>query len=101
LKKYGKPYILGRKALDYVTYVDPSKDPSKEVAYNWLAEAINEGGESNEVGVFQQYFLLSDEMYKKNPSGFKEQYINDYLKITPMLTNCGNSGVAKILFMQT
>lgn len=95
LKKYGKPYILGRKAIDYVTYVDPSKDPSKEVAYNWLAEAINEGGESNEVGVFQQYFLLSDEMYKKNPSGFKEQYINDYLKITPMLTNCGNSGVAK------
>lgn len=95
MKKYGKPYILGRKAIDYVTYVDPVKDPLKEKAYKWLAEAIELGGESNEVGVFQQYFLLADDMYKKNPNGFKEQYINDYLMITPMLTNRGNSGVAK------
>lgn len=95
LKKYGKPYILGRKALDYVTYVDPAKDPLKRQAYNWLAEAIDLGGTSNEVAVFQQYFMLSDAQYAKDPAGFKQQYINDYLKVTPILSERGASGDLK------
>lgn len=93
LKKYGKPYILGRKAIDYCTYA-PATD-SKEKAYEWLNEAIKEGGASNEVGVFHQYFILSDEMYKKNPSAQKLKYIDDYLLITPYLAERGASGVAK------
>ncbi|MCQ2194299.1 MAG: tetratricopeptide repeat protein [Paludibacteraceae bacterium] len=95
MKKYGKPYILGRKAIDYVTYVDPAKDPDKRQAYNWLAEAIDLGGTSNEVGVFQQYFMLSDAQYAKDPNGFKQQYINDYLKVTPLLSERGASGDPK------
>ena len=95
MKKYGKHYILGRKALDYVTYVDPAKDPDKRQAYNWLAEAIDLGGTNNEVFVFQQYFMLSDAMYAKDQKGFKQQYINDYLKVTPLLSERGASGDMK------
>ena len=52
--RYGKPYILGRKAIDYVQYVDSSKDPQKEKAYEWLKEALQLGGKAKEADVFQQ-----------------------------------------------
>ncbi len=93
--KYGKAYILGRKAIDYVRFANPAKDPLKENAYKWLSEAIDLDKSGNEVAVFQQYFILSNGLYKGKPDLYRETYINDYLKITPMLTERAASGEPK------
>lgn len=93
--KYGKAYILGRKAFDYVRFVNLSKDPLKENAYKWLAEAIDLDKSANEVIVFQQYFVLASDIYKNKPEAFRDTYINDYLKITPMLGERAGSGDPK------
>ena len=93
--RYGKAYILGRKAIDYVRLVNPSKDPLKENAYKWLSEAIDLDKSANEAVVFQQYFILSSDLYKGKPDAFRDTYINDYLKITPMLMERAASGDPK------
>ncbi|MBO4736619.1 MAG: tetratricopeptide repeat protein, partial [Paludibacteraceae bacterium] len=54
--------------------------------YGWLKEAIEKGGEKNEAQVFQQYFILSDGIYKANPTINRDLYIADYMKIMPMMT---------------
>jgi len=93
--RYGKAYILGRKAIDYVRFVNPSKDPLKENAYKWLSEAIDLNKSANEAAVFQQHFILATDLYKGKPDAFRETYINDYLKITPMLAERAASGDPK------
>ena len=93
--KYGEAYILGRKAIDYVRFVNPNKDPLREKAYKWLSEAIDLDESANEAVVFQQYFILSSGLYKGKPDAFRNTYINDYLKITPMLMERAASGDPK------
>ena len=94
-RKQGKDYILGRKAIDYVEYVPDSRDPMKSQAYKWLSDVIAAQGTNCEVSVFQQYFLLSDASFKKNPNTFRSTYIDDYMKVTPLLAERAASGVAK------
>jgi tetratricopeptide (TPR) repeat protein len=90
--RYDKAYILGRKAIEYMQNVDPAKDPLKEKAYEWMKEAVELKGSGNEAAVLLQYFLLSDAMYKRKGNQFKQEYINDYLKIVPLLGERINSG---------
>ena len=56
------------RLFDYITYIDQvsTADPMKKQAYDWLKQTINEGGADNELNVFYQYYLLSEEMFKKN-----------------------------------
>ncbi|MDR1729970.1 MAG: hypothetical protein LBR52_04840 [Prevotellaceae bacterium] len=93
--RYGKAYILGRKAGDYMRFADPKKDPLKENAYKWLSEAIELEKGANEASVFQNHFVLASNMYKAKPDAFKETYISDYLKVTPMLSERAASGDPK------
>lgn len=87
VKKYPTYYILGRKAIDYVKYSPAiTGDDIKLKAYQWLQEAINNGGEKCEAGAFQQYFLLSEGMYKSNPTANRQKFIDDYMKITPLMS---------------
>ena len=90
--RFGRATILGRKAVDYVRFANPAKDPLKENAYKWLAEAIELDKSANEAAVFQQYFILSDGMYKVKQDAFRDIYIGDYLKIAPMLMERAASG---------
>ena len=87
VKKYPTYYILGRKSFDYINYAPTlTNDATKQKAYGWLKEAIEKGGEKNEAQVFQQYFILSDGIYKANPTVNRDLYIADYMKIMPMMT---------------
>ena len=87
VKKYPTYYILGRKSFDYINYAPTlTNDATKQKAYGWLKEAIEKGGEKNEPQVFQQYFILSDGIYKANPNVNRDLYIADYMKIMPMMT---------------
>lgn len=83
-KKYGKYYILGKKASDYMKFApENSKDP--KVAYGWLNEVIEHEGKNASAGTFSQYFYLSDVIFKADKDGARDQYIADYIKIGPML----------------
>lgn len=94
-RKYGKNYIMGRKAIDYIEFVPDGRDPMKNQAYKWLSDVIDAQGTSCEVSVLQQYFVLSDALFKHNPNSFRSTYIDDYMKVTPLLAERAASGVAK------
>lgn len=87
--------ILGEKALDYVRYAPASRDPQKKVAYQWMNEVIEKEGVKCKASLFQSYFSLSDSYFKANKDGFRQTYINDYLKISPFLSERINSGDPK------
>lgn len=83
-KKYGKYYILGKKAADYMQFApESSKDP--KVAYGWLTEVIDNQGKNASASAFTQYFYLSDLQFKAQKDSYREAYIADYIKIGPML----------------
>lgn len=89
-------YIRGRKAFDYTSYASQvsTTDPLNKKAYEWLKESIKEGKEQNEVSVFQQCYILSQGLYKSNANAFRQQYVDDYLLITDMLTKRVQQGGA-------
>ncbi len=93
--KYRKAYILGKKAIDYDRFVNPQKDPHKKKAYKWLSEAIELDTSANEAAAFRLHFVLSTNLYKATPDAFIWTYIDDYLKVTPMLSERAASGEAK------
>ncbi len=80
--KYPTPWILGIKALDYITYV--KGDDLKKPAYEWLETSVDALGESSELEVLRQLMLLSNNIYKADPT-HAEQYIADYLKVKNIL----------------
>lgn len=85
-KKYGKYYILGKKAMDYIQYVPASRnDPNKKVAYQWLSEVIANEGSKTSANIFSMYSYLSDVIYKSEKDGFRDTYIADYIKISPLI----------------
>jgi tetratricopeptide (TPR) repeat protein len=102
-------YIRGRKAFDYITYIDQvsAADPMKKQAYEWLKQTIKEGGADNEINVFYQYYLLSEGVYKKseeiakkNPTAAnrktldadRQQFVDDYLNVTNLLAKRVDQG---------
>ncbi len=82
--KYSTPWILGRKAIDYITYFP--EDKLKENAYGWLKESIDALGSQAEVSVMQHYTILSMNMFRANPTEKGEQFINDYTRTNGLLT---------------
>ncbi|MCQ2209515.1 MAG: hypothetical protein MJZ34_04415 [Paludibacteraceae bacterium] len=94
-RKMNKNQILADKALDYIKYVPASRDPEKKMAYQWLTEVIDKEGSNCKASVFQNFFALSDSYFKANKDGFRQTYINDYLKLGPLLTERINSGDEK------
>lgn len=80
--KYPTPYILGEKAMDYVTYFP--EDELKEQAYNWLSQSLDGMGAKSKVSVIQQFARLSYGLYKADNSR-QQQYIADYQKASDLL----------------
>ena len=76
--RYPKAWILGLKALDYITYV--KGDDSKKPAYKWLEESIDGQVEATELEVIRQFMLLSTANYQADKSTV-DKYIADYLKV--------------------
>ncbi len=92
-RKMNKNQILGDKAMDYVKYAPAARD--KKVAYQWMSDVIDNEGSNCKATLFQTYFNLSDGLFKANKDGFRQTYIDDYLKISPLLSERANSGDPK------
>ena len=76
-RKYGKDWIIARKAADYIRLKGDNADP--KVYYAWLGEVINEFGENSEAMGVSLYMMGSHRQLLADPN-FKETYLEDYLK---------------------
>ncbi|MDR0537077.1 MAG: hypothetical protein LBH04_03385 [Tannerellaceae bacterium] len=80
--KYGKDWIIGRKAQDYFQRTGEKMEP--QLLYNWTKEAINEYGDNVDLLALSYYMAASNQLMLADPSK-KECYIQDYLKISAIL----------------
>ena len=81
-KRYGKDWIISRKASDYLGQMGDNADP--KVIYGWLGDVINEYGDKMEALGLSLYMMSSHRQFLSDPN-FKEQYLSDYLKVSKML----------------
>ncbi|MDR0370709.1 MAG: hypothetical protein LBH80_02490 [Prevotellaceae bacterium] len=86
--RYPTPWILGIKALDYVTYQQDEK--LKPTAYEWFVKSIDALGKESEIPVLTEFFKLSAAMYKADKETHGEKFITDYLKISDLLDKQAN-----------
>jgi tetratricopeptide (TPR) repeat protein len=75
-KKYGKNWIVGRKAQDYITLKGQKADFSLVNA--WTKEVLDEYKENTESLAISLYMFSSFQEMQKDPNN-KEKYINDYM----------------------
>ena len=80
--KYGKDWIISRKAQDYLRLKGDNAD--EKLVYDWLKEVIDEKGNDMEaLGVSLFMFASLKEM--QNDPNLKGRYIQDYLKCSAIL----------------
>jgi len=80
--RYGKDWIVGRKAQDYIQFMGDNVDHKK--LYGWLKEVVDEYG-NNTDALSVSLFMFSAHSILMNDPNFKEQYIEDYLKSSAIL----------------
>lgn len=81
-KRYGKDWIVSRKAQDYLQYKGEKSDFN--TLYTWLNEVVNEFGDNTEPLAASLFTFASLQKMMADPN-FKEQYIQDYLKAAKIL----------------
>lgn len=81
--RYGKDWIVSRKAQDYIKYMGNDVD-AKEL-YGWLKEVVNEYGEKTEALAVSLFMFASYQLLSEDPEGFKPTYLDDYLKASAIL----------------
>ncbi len=81
-QRYGKDWIVSRKAQDYFQLKGENSDPN--VIYNWTKEVIDEYGNNTEALAVSYYMLASNQLLSANEN-HKERYIQDYLKASAIL----------------
>ncbi len=81
-RRYGKDWIVSRKAQDYIVQMKDKVDYNK--VYNWLNEIVTEFGDKTDpLGI--SYFMYSSFYKMKADENHKSQYVDDYLKATKIL----------------
>lgn len=81
-KRYGKDWIVSRKAQDYLQYKQDKADFNQ--LYTWLKEVVDESGNNTEPLAVSLYSFASLKKLMEDPN-FKEQYIQDYLLASGIL----------------
>lgn len=78
-RRYGKDWIVARKAQDYLAQTGDDADYNQ--TYAWLKETVDEKGNDTEALGLSLYAFSSMKKMVNDPN-FKEQYIQDYLKVS-------------------
>ena len=81
-RRYGKDWIIGNKATDYVQYM--GKDADANALYSWTKEVVDEFGDKTEARAVSMFIYASLLKMQADPN-FKDQYIQDYLKAASIL----------------
>ena len=97
--RYGKDWIVSRKAQDYIQYMGDKADV--KVLYGWLGEVITEFKEKTEALAVSYCMYSSHQQLLKDPN-FKEQFIQKYLKCSAIFdTQVSTVSAALIAASQT
>lgn len=75
--RYGKDWIVARKAQDYIQYKGENAD--NKLLYGWLKETVDEYGNKTDALAVSLYMFSSLRLLQADPN-FKADYIADYLK---------------------
>lgn len=79
-----RPFVYGRKAVDYFTLHPDGENSDKKPAYEWLTICINECSVRQFNAAYAPYFILASKAMLENPE-HKTQFINDYLKVMDVM----------------
>ena len=74
--KYPDEYVLGMKAMDYLTYF--TEDELALTAYEWLKTSVTALGAKSQITVLRKYVEVSYNIYKSNPDQYGSQFLADY-----------------------
>ena len=74
--KYPDAYVLGLKAMDYLTYF--TEDELAMPAYGWLKESVTALGAKAQIAVLRKFVEISYNIYKSNSDQYGEQFLADY-----------------------
>jgi hypothetical protein len=82
-KRYGKDWIIARKAQSYNTLKGDNTDYS--LIYAWTKEVVDEFQEKVDPQAISFYMFASFKIMLGDKDKYKEQYVNDYLKCSALL----------------
>ena len=74
--KYPDAYVLGLKAMDYLTYFP--EDELAIPAYGWLKESVTALGANAQITVLRKFVEVSYNIYKSNSDQYASQFLADY-----------------------
>lgn len=80
--RYGKDWIVGRKAQDYIQYMGDKAD--NKVIYGWLKEVVDQYGMNTDALSVSLFMYSAHSLLMEDPN-FKETYIEDYLNASAIL----------------
>lgn len=79
---FSRAKIILKKALDHYQY----RTDDLNTPYQWMKEAIKTLGTATDAVYFQNFLLISEAIYVKNPEQAAEQYIDDYTMCSEILS---------------
>lgn len=88
--KYPDSYVLGLKAMDYLTYFP--EDELALPAYGWLKESVTALGAKAQITVLRKFVEVSYNLYKSNTDQYGEQFLADYQMASAALEQIAVAG---------
>lgn len=88
--KYPDEYVLGVKAMDYLTYFQ--EDELALPAYGWMKESITALGAKAQITVLRKFVELSYNIYKTNTEQYGDQFLADYQLASAALEQIAAAG---------
>ena len=88
--KYPDSYVLGLKAMDYLTYFP--EDELALPAYGWLKESVTALGAKAQITVLRKFVEVSYNIYKSNTDQYGEQFLADYQMVSAALDQIAVAG---------
>ena len=88
--KYPDAYVLGVKAMDYLTYF--TEDELALPAYGWLKESVNAMGAKSQITVLRKLVEVSYNIYKSNTDQYADQFLADYQQVAAALDQIAAEG---------
>ena len=88
--KYPDAYVLGLKAIDYLTYYP--EDELALPAYGWMKESVTALGVNAQITVLRKFVEVSYNIYKSNPDQYGEQFLADYQTASATLDQIAAAG---------
>lgn len=81
--RYGKDWIVSRKAQDYITHAGEKAD--NNMLYGWLKAVVDEYGNKTEPLAVNLFMYASHQRLISDPENKKSEFIENYMKSSAIL----------------